>query len=99
MRFEQDAIFVLEPMSRPGFEADIRSYLEEIETAIDRLLAQAGTTPAQVDAIFTTGGSSLIPIVRQLLARKFGAEKVRKQDEFTSVVSGLALAASQDSAA
>ena len=40
-----------------------------------------------------TGGSSLIPRFQRMLADTFGPEKLLHQDAFTSVASGLALAA------
>jgi hypothetical chaperone protein len=38
-----------------------------------------------------TGGSALVPAVREVFARKFGAEKLVGGDEFSSVAQGLAL--------
>ncbi len=38
-----------------------------------------------------TGGFSTIPRFRRLLAENFGADKLRFQDAFTSVVTGLTL--------
>ena len=38
-----------------------------------------------------TGGSALVPAVRESFARKFGVEKLVGGDEFSSVAQGLAL--------
>ena len=38
-----------------------------------------------------TGGSALVPAVRELFARKFGVDKLVGGDEFSSVAQGLAL--------
>jgi hypothetical chaperone protein len=38
-----------------------------------------------------TGGSSLVPAVRNQFANRFGAEKLVGGDEFSSVAQGLAL--------
>ena len=43
--------------------------------------------------VLRTGGSSTIPRFQRLLAEKFGAEKLRFQDAFVSVATGLALSA------
>jgi hypothetical chaperone protein len=43
----------------------------------------------QIDSVFLTGGSSHVPSVRRLFARKFGEAKLRTADAFTSVVEGL----------
>jgi molecular chaperone DnaK (HSP70) len=40
-----------------------------------------------------TGGSSNIPLFTGMLARIFGAEKVKESNSFSSVVAGLAIKA------
>ncbi len=47
--------------------------------------------PEQVDAVFVTGGSSLVPAVRRIFIGRFGEERLRSGGELTSVASGLAL--------
>jgi hypothetical chaperone protein len=42
-----------------------------------------------------TGGSSLVPAVRRIFERRFGADRIRTGSEFTSVAQGLALKASE----
>jgi hypothetical chaperone protein len=64
-----------------------------IDAAVDEALAAAGVAPAQVQRVFTTGGSSLVPAVRALLARRFGPERLVGGQELTSVAWGLAIAA------
>jgi hypothetical chaperone protein len=45
-----------------------------------------------VDAIFMTGGSSFVPVIRRLFEHKFGVETpIRAEQEFTSVAEGLAI--------
>jgi molecular chaperone DnaK (HSP70) len=56
-------------------------------------LAAAGLEPGQIDAVVKTGGSSNIPLFTSLLARIFGAEKVKQSNAFSSVVAGLAIRA------
>jgi hypothetical chaperone protein len=65
--------------------------VQQAKQCIDEALAAAGVAPNQVDAVVYTGGSSLIPSFQRLLAETFGADKLRVQDAFGSVVSGLAL--------
>jgi hypothetical chaperone protein len=45
--------------------------------------------------VFLTGGSSFVPVVRRIFGARFGAERVRSGDEFTSVARGLALRATE----
>jgi hypothetical chaperone protein len=43
-----------------------------------------------VDAVFLTGGSSLVPAVRKIFLDRFGKDKIRVGHEFISVAMGLA---------
>jgi hypothetical chaperone protein len=92
IKFLRDAIRIREPLSRRSFERLITPRLSAIEQAVDKTLDEAGVTPEQIEAVLRTGGSSLIPAVQALLERKFGAARVKKQEVFTSIASGLALA-------
>src|SRR5262249_3835607 len=81
------------PVARGDFEGWIGAKLAAIDGCVDRLLAQTGASPADVDQVFLTGGSSLVPAVRARFAARFGAAKLRGGDELTSVAQGLALRA------
>ncbi len=50
-------------------------------------------TPADIETVFLTGGTSLLPSLRQAFLARFGAAKIRNGNEFTSVADGLALSA------
>ncbi|HTL38013.1 MAG TPA: Hsp70 family protein [Kofleriaceae bacterium] len=78
------------PVTRPDFDAWIDEDLGSIDLVLDDVLARAGVAAADVDRVFATGGSSLVPAVRGRLAAKFGAEKVVGGEELTSVAWGLA---------
>ncbi len=78
-------------ITRAEFERWIAEELHAIEGSVDALLATTAIDPKDVDRVFLTGGSSFVPAVRQIFTTKFGAEKIRTGDEFTSVASGLAL--------
>ncbi|HMO57255.1 MAG TPA: Hsp70 family protein, partial [Roseiflexaceae bacterium] len=62
---------------------------------VDRAIAAAGLTPADIDVILRTGGSSRVPAFVRMLRNRFGAEKLQEMDVFTGVASGLAIAAAQ----
>ena len=47
----------------------------------------------QIDRILTTGGTSLIPAVREMLTKRYGPDKLHKRETFTSVAAGLAIVA------
>jgi hypothetical chaperone protein len=48
-----------------------------------------------VDRVFLTGGSSLVPAVRRIFETRFGKDRIRSGNEFTSVAHGLALRAAE----
>jgi hypothetical chaperone protein len=80
-------------VTRAQLEQWIAPDLVAIGAACDRCLQKAGVRPAEVERVFMTGGTSLVPAVRQLFADRFGAEKLRGGEEMTTVGRGLALAA------
>jgi hypothetical chaperone protein len=83
------------PVTRTEFESWIGSELLAIESCIDSLLATAGVHPREVDRVFLTGGSSFVPAVRRIFATRFGEDRIRSGNEFTSVAHGLALRAAE----
>ncbi|HTO06781.1 MAG TPA: Hsp70 family protein, partial [Myxococcota bacterium] len=91
--FEHGPVKIAAPVTRPEFEAWIAPELDSIAACVDGLLAQTSLAASDVDRVFLTGGSSLVPAVRALFAQRFGEERIRSGDELTSVASGLALRA------
>jgi hypothetical chaperone protein len=90
---EDKDIALWELYARHQFESDIRHYLADVEKVLMDTIAESGLEPAQIDAVVKTGGSSSIPLFTNMLARVFGAEKVRASNQFSSVVAGLAIKA------
>jgi hypothetical chaperone protein len=78
-------------IARADFEAWIAPELAAIAGAVDAALEDAAMAPGEVDRVFLTGGSSLVPAVRRLFEDRFGAERVIAGGEFVSVAEGLAL--------
>ena len=58
---------------------------------LDAALDDAAITAGQVDRVFLTGGSSLVPAVRRIFETRFGEARVVAGGEFVSVAEGLAL--------
>ena len=83
------------PITRAGFGDWIDEDLRSIDGVLDRVLEEAGVVAAEVDRVFATGGSSLVPAVRQKLVSRFGADKLVGGEELTSVAWGLAARARQ----
>ncbi len=90
-RFSGGGIELDEAVTRAAFDEWIAPDLAEIGAAADRALAAAKVTPAEVDRVFLTGGSSLVPAVRQIFIDRFGAGRVAGGEELTSIAHGLAL--------
>jgi hypothetical chaperone protein len=91
--FRDPPVEINEQVRREIFEGWIEPALQEIAGCVDRLLSRCGVTPHDVDSVFLTGGSSFVPAVRQIFARRFGAARLRGGDELTTVAKGLALRA------
>lgn len=83
------------PVTRLEFESWIEDDLQAIQESIDKLLQTSGIDPRAVDRVFLTGGSSFVPAVRRIFETRFGKERIRGGNEFTSVAHGLALRAAE----
>ena len=90
-KLKEKDIDIEDIVTREEFEKIIAEDLVAINELIDKLYMEIGLR--KIDYVVTTGGSSLIPAVQNLLKLKFGEEKVRSKDTFTSVARGLALRA------
>ena len=78
-------------VTRADFEALIGSDLARIADAADATLVRAGLGFGDVDAVFTTGGTSQVPAVRRLFVERFGEERLHAAHPLQSVAAGLAL--------
>jgi hypothetical chaperone protein len=86
--FEEARIQLHERITRAEFDAFCQPLLTELEQVTQGLLDRCAGV-GEIDAVFLTGGSSQIPAVRQLYVDRFGEERVRTADAFTSVAEGL----------
>jgi hypothetical chaperone protein len=82
-------------VTREAFEGWIAEELTAIEQCVDSLLKTSGVSRRQVDRVFLTGGSSLVPAVRRIFEVRFGEQRIRTGNEFISVARGLALRAEE----
>jgi len=92
-RFSDGFVDLAATVERPSFEEWISGELEQIATCVDGLLSSSGVHPKDVDMVFLTGGSSFVPAVRKIFEARFGENRIRGGNEFTSVARGLALKA------
>jgi hypothetical chaperone protein len=85
-------IHINEPLSRRKFQTIIAPRLKSIQECIVECLRRAQISPQEIDVVLKVGGSSSNNFVDEILQRTF-PDQIKKVDVFTSVVSGLALAA------
>lgn len=93
IRFKDYGMVIDEAITRGEFNEMIAAQVAEIEACVDRTLADAGLDADRIDAVFLTGGSSYIPLVRAIFEERFGSSRIRTSDAFTSVAYGLGLQA------
>lgn len=91
--FQMSGIGIEAHISRSDFESWIAPDLERIGAAVDEALERAGMTPRDIDRVFLTGGTSLVPAVRGLFERRFPAERIDTGEQLLSIAKGLALIA------
>jgi hypothetical chaperone protein len=95
--FEDHVVRMNGKVKRSSFEKWIEPDLEKIRGCVDRLLHSTGLDACDVDRVFLTGGSSLVPAVRKIFEDRFDAQRISGGSEFTSVAKGLALRALTES--
>ena len=83
-------------VTRAEFEGWIVEDVARMSAAVDAALADAGVGEAEIDRVFLTGGTSLVPAVRSIFTSRFGAERIMSGGELTSIAHGLALVAQED---
>jgi hypothetical chaperone protein len=99
-----EAEFDFAPLGRGGhktirrsdFESWIASDLARIEGALDDVLEKTRTSPAQIDKIFLTGGTSFVPAVRRIFTERFDRDRIESGGELLSIAHGLALIGERD---
>jgi len=81
-----------------GVDFNEREAVQAIEADIERIVdaaraavVQAGLTPAQIDALYFTGGSTGLRLLASRIATAFPSAHVARGDRFASVATGLAL--------
>lgn len=94
-RFDGGGVEIAAEVRRSDFEQWIADDLRRIEDALDTALSRGGVTARDIDRVFLTGGSSLIPAVRAMFERRFGSERIASGGEMTSIAHGLALIGEQ----
>ncbi|MCX7372660.1 MAG: Hsp70 family protein [Alphaproteobacteria bacterium] len=89
--FHHRDIHIERHITRAEFETWIARDIARIATTVDAALADAGCTEADIDHVFLTGGSALVPAVRAVFEARFGAARLAGGGEFLAIAEGLAL--------
>lgn len=89
-RYEHDGFEVVTMVARADFDGWIAQDVAAIAGCLDQTLAAAGLDPADIDRVFMTGGTAFVPSVRREFSARFGAEKLSRGDELSSIAAGLA---------
>lgn len=93
IEIDKEDIQVHERMARDEFAHIIEDLLERMLGSIEEAETLAGVGPGDIDLVLTTGGTSLIPAIQDMLVARYGADRIRQRDTFTSVATGLAIVA------
>lgn len=83
-------------VTRADFEGWIAEDVTCIAATVDQALAAANVAEGDIDRVFLTGGSSLIPAIRRIFLDRFGADRIATGGELTSIAHGLALVGQED---
>lgn len=92
-QFQAGPVSIDREVTREEFEAWIVGDVAQIEATAVRALKTAHLDPHHLTRVFMTGGSSFVPAIRRVFAKRFGEEKLVWGDEFASVAQGLAVMA------
>jgi hypothetical chaperone protein len=76
-------------IERAAFESATAALARRIGQSAEHCLAQAGIAAERVDAVFLTGGSTLLPHVRHSILRVLPGARVVEGDKFGAVGLGL----------
>jgi hypothetical chaperone protein len=89
-RFEYPGIDIRENMTRATFETASARVSGSILDRLDQTLERAGITASDIDRVCSTGGTAKVPVIKQGLEARFGAEKLQALSSFHAVIQGLA---------
>ena len=79
-------------LTRSRFEEMIRPLVQRTIDLIDELLKKTGYPIDTIDSILLVGGSSCIPLVREMLSARYGKEKILSSEKpMLAVAEGAAI--------
>ena len=93
IQLEEEGLEIKADLERPEFAHIIDHPLDEMRRAIEEAEESAGLGADDIDLVLTTGGTCLVPAVRQMLEDRYGHDRLLQRDTFVSVAAGLAIVA------
>ena len=84
-------IIINENITKSEFETFIIDKVNQISDVVENLLHDANLKSNEINIVFLTGGSSYVPLIKQIFEDKFDKNKIRQSNAFTSVAYGLGL--------
>lgn len=88
--FEKDGIEIDEEIGLNDYDDILNPDLEKISNYVERFLSENNISTEDVNSVFLTGGTSLVPAVQNIFKERFGEKKIHSGDNFISVANGLA---------
>ena len=89
--FSKLDIKINEEISKEVYAEIIQDDVSSIERYLNKFLKSNAIDSSQIDSLFLTGGTSLVPSVKQIFEQKFPTTPIHSGDNFISVANGLAL--------
>lgn len=89
-RYSRLNIEINEVISIEEYEGIISRDVIRISDYLDQFLATNGINTKDIDSLFLTGGTSLVPAIRNLFKSRFPEIPLNSGDNFISVANGLA---------
>ena len=89
--FSKLDIQIKEEISKEKYAEIINDDVISIEKYLNKFLELNAIHSSQIDSLFLTGGTSLVPSVKQIFHQKFPTTPIHSGDNFISVANGLAL--------
>jgi hypothetical chaperone protein len=91
LSFIEDELTVM--VQRTVFNQTIEDQIDRIVNTVIETVKDSGVAPADINAIFYTGGSTKIPVIRDRINVLFPQAEVVQGDAFGSVGWGLTIEA------
>ncbi|RZK10579.1 MAG: Hsp70 family protein, partial [Flavobacterium sp.] len=83
-------IYIDESISTEYYDSIIDKDLNRINDYLDEFLSKNNINPNEINSLFLTGGTSLVPAVQNLFKTRFPHINLNSGDNFKSVAKGLA---------